>query len=138
MKNKKSSKLWFQQSYHNYLLAKKNFEIKGYDVSAFLCQQSVELLLKSVIIYTGKELDKSHYLDVLVKNIDLPEDLRKSIISLTIDYFFSRYPDVSDMVPYKQYTEEIVKEKIEIVEKVFDYFFKKNGDFQKWKKEISI
>ena len=138
MKNKKSSKLWFQQSYHNFLLAKKNYEIMGYDVSAFLCQQSIELLLKSVIIYTEKKLDKSHYLDVLVKKVDIPEDLRKDIISLTIDYFLSRYPDVSDMVPYKQYTKEIVKEKIEIVEKVFDYFLEKIGDFKKWKEEISL
>ena len=110
----------------------------GYDVSAFLCQQSIELLLKSVIIYTEKKFDKSHYLDVLVKKVDIPEDLRKDIISLTIDYFLSRYPDVSDMVPYKQYTKEIVKEKIEIVEKVFDYFLEKIGDFKKWKEEISL
>ncbi len=137
MKNKKSSKLWFQQSYHNFLLAKKNYEIEGYDVSAFLCQQSIELLLKSVIIYKGKKLDKSHYLDVLVKKVDMPEDLRKSVISLTIDYLFSRYPDVSGMIPFEQYTKDIAKEKIEIVKKVFDYFFEKFGDFKKWKEKIN-
>lgn len=43
-----------------------------------------------------------------------------AISDLTIDYTFSRYPDVAERVPYEEYTKEIAKEKVKTAKKIFE------------------
>jgi len=38
---------------------------------------------------------------------------------LTADYMLSRYPDVSDQVPYEQYDEALANEKVRAASSVF-------------------
>ncbi len=47
---------------------------------------------------------------------------------LTPDYTLLRYPDVSEIVPYEQYSEEVAKEKLEIAKKVLNYLKKRWGE----------
>ena len=122
------AKKWYKQALHDLELAEKNIEIKGYDVSAFLSHQAVEKLLKAGLILEGKDVPKTHYVDELAKKLGLPDELIKEIYELTPDYTFSRYPDVSETVPYEQYSEEIAREKVKIAKKVLDYFIKRWGE----------
>ena len=50
------------------------------------------------------------------------DELQDKIMELTVDYTLSRYPDVSEKVPYEQYTREIALEKVEVAREVLEYF----------------
>ena len=52
---------WLKQGLHDLEMARKNVEIGGYDVAAFLAHQSVEKLLKALFAIKGKEIPKIHY-----------------------------------------------------------------------------
>lgn len=94
-------------------------EIGGYDVAAFLAHQSVEKLLKSIYAVKGEKIPRTHYIDELAKRLHLSGQLIDSILELTVDYTFSRYPDVAEHVPYEEYTKEIAEEKVKIAKEVF-------------------
>jgi len=117
---KKIALKWFKQALHDLEMAEKNIAIGGYDVSAFLAHQSVEKLLKAIFAIKGRKVPKSHYIDELAKELKLKNKIVASISELTVDYTFSRYPDVSERVPYEEYDEEIAKEKVKIAKEVFE------------------
>jgi len=117
---KKIALKWFKQALHDLEMAEKNIAIGGYDVSAFLAHQSVEKLLKAIFAIKGRKVPKSHYIDELAKELKLKNKIVASISELTVDYTFSRYPDVSERVPYEEYDEEIAKEKVKIAKGVFE------------------
>ena len=70
---------------------------------------------------------KTHYIDKLARELNLPEELQNKIVELTVDYTLSRYPDVSEEVPYEQYSKEISEEKLKIAREVLNYFRKRWG-----------
>lgn len=117
---KKVAQKWLKQALHDLKMAEKNVEIGGYDVAAFLAHQSVEKLLKAVFIIKGKKVPRTHYIDELAKELKLKTTLITSISDLTVDYTFSRYPDVSENVPYEEYDEKIAKEKVMIAKELFE------------------
>lgn len=112
---------WYKQAVHDLDMAEKNISIKGYDISAFLAQQSVEKLLKAAILFEGRPLPKSHYIDELAQTLQLPEDVINAVLDLASDYTFSRYPDVADRVPFEEYTEELALEKVNKAKIVLNY-----------------
>ncbi|MFH0875093.1 MAG: HEPN domain-containing protein [archaeon] len=126
--NIKNAKKWFKQSLHDLEMARKNISIEGYDIAAFLAHQSVEKLLKSIIILKKNKLPKTHFIDDLAREINLSEKLIDIINDLTVDYTFSRYPDISNSVPFEEYNEKIADEKVKKAEIIF----------KKLKKEYSI
>lgn len=111
---------WLKQALHDLAMAEKNVEISGYDVAAFLAHQSVEKLLKAVFILRGKKVPKTHYIDELAKELKLENTIINSLADLTVDYMFSRYPDVSENVPYEEYDKETAIEKVQIAKKLFE------------------
>jgi len=117
--NLANAKKWFKQAVHDLEIARKNIPIEGYDIAAFLAHQSIEKLLKSIIIVKKNKLPKTHLIDDLAREINLPEDLIEIINDLTVDYTFSRYPDVSNSVPYEEYSEKIADEKVKKAEMIF-------------------
>lgn len=117
---KKIALKWLKQSLHDLEMAEKNITIGGYDVSAFLAHQSVEKLLKAIFIIKGSRAPKSHYIDELAKNLRLGKEIIDSANELSVDYTFSRYPDVVDKVPYEEYSEEIAIEKVKIAKSIFE------------------
>ena len=52
--NKNTAIKWLKQALHDLDLAQKNLGIEGYDIAAFLSHQSVEKLLKALIISQGQ------------------------------------------------------------------------------------
>jgi HEPN domain-containing protein len=117
---KKIALKWFKQALHDLDMAEKNLDIGGYDVSAFLAHQSVEKLLKTIFILLGKNVPRTHYLDDMARTLKLNKEIIDVISDLTVDYAFSRYPDVSENVPFEEYTKEISKEKVETAKKIFE------------------
>lgn len=112
---------WIAQSLHDLDMAERNLEIGGYDISAFLCHQAVEKLLKGIIAGKGQPVPKSHYIDELGISLKLPGDILEYLYDLSVDYKVARYPDMSDNVPYKLYTESIARKKIDIAKNIFKY-----------------
>jgi len=105
-------------------MAEKNISIKGYDITAFLCHQAVEKLFKALLALQGKKIPKTHYIDELGRLLNINESLLSQVIDLTADYTLSRYPDVHDFVPYEEYDEKMVKEKVKKAKNIFKYFKK--------------
>lgn len=111
---------WYKQAKHDLLMAEKNITIEGYDIAAFLAQQSVEKLFKSIFALEGKEIPRIHYIDELARLLGLSKEIMNDVIDLTVDYTFSRYPDVSELVPYEEYDEEIAQEKVDKAKRIFE------------------
>ena len=101
-KNREIGKKRLKQARHDLEIAEKNIEIKGYDVAAFLAHQSIEKLLKAILAFQGKKIPKIHYLDELIQNFDVSEEISNDVSELVNDYMISRYPDVTDNVPYEE------------------------------------
>ena len=76
---------------------------------------------KGILCIERTKIPMTHYIDELAKGLDLERHLVDSVSELTVDYTFSRYPDVADCVPYEEYDEETAKEKVEIAKKIFEY-----------------
>ena len=96
-------------------------DIEGYDVAAFLAHQAAEKAIKAALILKRGEAPKSHYLDELSKMLPLPEELQEKVLNLVPDYTLSRYPDVSEKVPYEQYDYAIAREKVEVASEVVEF-----------------
>ncbi|MFW9990029.1 MAG: HEPN domain-containing protein [Candidatus Odinarchaeota archaeon] len=110
-----------KQAKHDLEIAEKNITIGGYDIAAFLSHQSVEKLLKSIFAFEGKKIPKIHYIEDLGKRLNLSNQILDEVIDLTGDYTFSRYPDVSEKVPYEIYNEDIAKDKVEKAKHIFEH-----------------
>ena len=116
---KKIALKWLKQALHDLEMAEKNITIGGYDIAAFLAHQSIEKLLKAIFAIKGRKVPKTHYIDDLARELTLEKKLIDDISELTVDYTFSRYPDVAERVPYEEYTEQIAQEKVTIAREVF-------------------
>jgi len=117
-----AARKWFKQAVHDLEMGKKNIEFGGYDVASFLAHQAVEKLLKAGFIMEGKSVPRKHFIDELARELNLPQDLQIKIADLIPDYALSRYPDVSEKVPYEEYTKEMAERKINIASSVLEYF----------------
>jgi HEPN domain-containing protein len=117
---KATARKWLRQALHDLQMAEKNIAIEGYDVAAFLAHQAVEKLLKALFALQGRKIPRTHFIDELALALNLTEETMEHIFDLTADYTLSRYPDVSDAVPYEQYNEAIALEKVGSAKKVFE------------------
>lgn len=97
--------------------AKYNFKGKILDVAALLCQQSVEKGLKALYLKDKGELWKTHDLVKLAILVKAPEDIIKTVNDLNPIYFEDRYPDFSDIIPAKKFSDKEVDEFIKKAEK---------------------
>lgn len=118
--NLEIAKKWFKQASHDLEMAEKNITIGGYDVASFLAHQSVEKLLKSIFALRKLKIPTIHYIDELASKLDLSEEVLNDVIELSSDYMFSRYPDVSDEVPFELYDEETAKLKVGCAKRIFN------------------
>jgi HEPN domain-containing protein len=112
---------WFRQAEHDLLMAERNISIEAYDVSAFLAHQAVEKALKSIFCLQGKSLPKTHHIDELAGQLCLPNKLLEEVFDLAADYMLSRYPDVSDKIPYELYDEFMASEKVSRAKTIISY-----------------
>jgi HEPN domain-containing protein len=117
--NRAAAAKWLKQALHDLDMAGRNVGIGGYDTAAFLAHQSVEKLLKALLAAQGRAVPRMHFIDELAGQLDLPPEVHVHIDGLTADYMLSRYPDVSDLVPYEQYDEALANEKVRAARSVF-------------------
>ena len=91
-------------------VAEKNFNIKEYYITAFLCQQSVEKYLKAFfIIKNGRSPGPTHSLIYLAKETMIPKDFYNFLGDLSPEFITTRYPDIAGTAPYKLYYLDKVK-----------------------------
>jgi len=125
---------WLAQAMHDLEMAEKNIGIGGYDIAAFLAHQAVEKLLKALVAAQGRAVPKMHFVDELAEQLGLPPEVRTHIDGLTADYMLSRYPDVSDSVPYEQYDRALANEKVRAAQNVFRMLKDRYADLQNGEK----
>ena len=117
--------LWWKQALKDLEAAEINLRNKIYYVAAFLSQQAVEKALKALFI---KKLKKSpgstHSLIYLGKEVNIPDNLIENLRKLTPDFVISRYPDITQTLPYELYDEKTAKEKIELAREVLKWIEK--------------
>jgi len=118
--NRTAAAKWLKQALHDLDMAGRNVGIGGYDTAAFLAHQAVEKLLKALLAAQGRAAPKMHFVDELAEQLELPAAVRVHIDGLSADYMLSRYPDVSDLVPYEQYDEALANEKVRAARSVFE------------------
>lgn len=101
--------LW-EQAKKDIEMAEKNFLIKGYYITAFLCQQAVEKALKALFMIVNKKSSgPTHSLIYLAEKTKVPKSFYRILQDLSPEFITTRYPDVSGTVPYKIYSEEKVQ-----------------------------
>jgi HEPN domain-containing protein len=122
----KTAQKWFKQGLHDLENAKKNFEIKAYDVTLFLYEQSIEKVLKG---YYYQKFRKSppriHSLEKLAELVNLSKELDEFVIELDDYYLALRYPDAGERMPYELCEREDAKRGLEIAEKLIENLSKK-------------
>jgi HEPN domain-containing protein len=126
---------WFKQALHDLDMAEKNIGIEGYDVTAFLSHQAVEKVLKALHLLEGRKIPRSHFIDELAETLSLAEDILNNVYELTADYTLARYPDVSDEVPFKQYTKTIAQEKVHAAKEIFRLLRDRYLELGEWEKD---
>ena len=87
-------KKWFNLAENDFKSAKKNFKMKIYYISAFLCQQSIEKGLKALYIKKYNKLWKIHDLIELAKKVDANSEIIDVCAKLNSTSIETRYPDV--------------------------------------------
>ena len=112
---------WLKQANKDLEVAEKTFNLKEYYSVVFWCQQAVEKGLKALILEKKKEKSMSHSLIQLGNLAQVPENFFSKLKKLSPQYFFARYPDASEDVPYELYDENITKEFLEIAKEVLTW-----------------
>jgi HEPN domain-containing protein len=117
-------KHWWLQAQEDLDTAKYLAQGKKYYMSAFVCQQAVEKALKALYLLLHKKSSgPTHSLIHLASETKVPEKYFSYLRKLSPEFVITRYPDVSQEIPYKLYD----KEKIE-------YYLVQTEDFFKWLK----
>ncbi|MBS3056395.1 MAG: HEPN domain-containing protein [Candidatus Aenigmarchaeota archaeon] len=112
-------KNWWEQGKNDLKKAKVLFNTQNFDGTAFYCQQAVEKSLKALILFKSKEKKiEGHSLVYLGKQAKMPDNFFPSLRKLSPQYFISRYPDVTEEIPYELYDDIVAKEFLDTAEKV--------------------
>ena len=117
-------KNWLEQAESDLESAEYNLKGKRFDVTAYLSQQSSEKALKALYIKIHNKLWNHHDLIKLAELIKAPENIIKICNELNPIYAEDRYPDFSDTIPAKKFTEKEVRD-----------FLNKSKEVVKWTKE---
>lgn len=115
-------KRWFLQSKEELETAKISFEAKKWFAVAFWCQQAVEKSLKALYMFQKKESPgTTHSLTFLSRMLKIPQEYASFLAELTKEYYFSRYPDASEDIPYLIYNKEEVEKYLKSTESLLKW-----------------
>ncbi len=116
---------WWKQANNDFEKAGVLFGSKNYDGTSFYCQQAVEKALKAVILLRTKEKKvEGHSLVHLGNLAGVPQAFFSGLKKLSPQYFLSRYPDVTEEVPYELYDENLAEEFLNIAHEVLQWIKK--------------
>jgi HEPN domain-containing protein len=114
MSRERDVQVWLEYAEADRLSAHNAMAAADYRDVAFHCQQTIEKLLKAVIVQqTGQRPPYQHNLWQLwqqVSGIVCPEDIQDALASLNPHYFLSRYPGICieyDLVAAQELTERM-------------------------------
>ena len=104
---------WWKQANRDILTAKNCIDSGDYYASVFFSEQAIEKGLKATYI---RQFDNAppriHYIDKLASMVNAPLEIMDATYELSEDYMLSRYPDVSDELPFELYDESTAKIKL--------------------------
>ncbi|MBC2699984.1 MAG: HEPN domain-containing protein [ANME-2 cluster archaeon] len=99
---------WWKQANRDLLTAKNCIGSGDYYASVFFSEQAIEKGLKALYIKLFNDAPpRIHYIDKLASLVNAPLDIMDATYELSEDYMLSRYPDVSDELPFELYDEYI-------------------------------
>jgi HEPN domain-containing protein len=124
-------KKWIEISDYDFKTARAMFKSSRYLYVAFMCQQSVEKLIKAQIVHIEDQFPpKIHKLETLAIRANLQEDLsdeQKDLLNeLSYFYLNNRYPD------FKVELNKLINKK-----KAYE-ILKKTESFLKWMKQQKL
>jgi HEPN domain-containing protein len=121
-------KFWLNSSLDDFETAKAMFAAHRYNYTMFMCQQSLEELLKAVIvIQTSDQPPFLHDLVLLSKKIHLalPNHIQQNLRNINPHYIVARYkPQRFDP---KVYNRTAAKHTVRVTEETIKWFTKKMG-----------
>jgi HEPN domain-containing protein len=113
---------WFLQSKEEFETAKASYQAKKWFAVAFWCQQAVEKALKAMyMVKKKKSPGTTHSLTFLGRELNLPQKYQNFLRELTKEYYMSRYPDASEDVPFKLYSEQEVEKYLKECEELISW-----------------
>ena len=117
---------WWKQGTNDLEKAKILFNSRKFDGTAFFCQQAVEKALKAIILLKSREKKvEGHSLVHLGRLAGVPQTFFSGLKQLSPQYFISRYPDVTEDVPYELYDEKLAAEFLHIADEVLRWIEKR-------------
>lgn len=112
---------WMEMAGSDHEAARLLHEKKIYHVAAFLCQQSAEKALKSVVIGRERDFPKIHDLLALGKMAGAPEEMWADLASLSAVYIESRYGMASGKNPAKRFKAADSEKCLKTAEQVLEW-----------------
>ncbi|MFB6246462.1 MAG: HEPN domain-containing protein [Candidatus Pacearchaeota archaeon] len=117
---------WWRQSLEDLDSAERNLEIGKYYLVAFLCHQACEKGLKSyLMLRDSKRVLTTHSLVDLGKDAEVPQKVLDCLRNLAPEYTISRYPDVTESLPYENYSEGLATDLLDKAKEVFEWLKQK-------------
>lgn len=111
---------WWKQAKRDLQSAENSLNSKDYYLCAFMCQQAVEKGLKALLMLKTRErIFLTHSLLELGKRGRAPEKIIDHLRRLAPEYTISRYPDVTETLPYENYDRGIAADQLKRAKEVF-------------------
>ena len=113
---------WIEQAKRDLKSAENSLKSEDYYLCAFMCQQAVEKGLKAFLMLKTKErIFSTHSLIELGKRAKTPDKIMDYLRKLTPEYTISRYPDVTESLPYENYDFEIANNQLNRAKEVLKW-----------------
>ncbi|MBC2699979.1 MAG: HEPN domain-containing protein [ANME-2 cluster archaeon] len=120
---------WWKQANRDLLTAKNCIGSGDYYASVFFSEQAIEKGLKALYIKLFNDAPpRIHYIDKLASLVNAPLDIMDATYELSEDYMLSRYPDVSDELPFELYDENMAKIKLVRSEEILSWVRTQMGE----------
>ena len=119
---RKEVEMWWKQAEKDFENAQKNFDIGGYYLTVFLCQQAVEKGLKAYF-FLAKNTNPgmTHSLIYLAAETGVPEHFFKFLRKLMPQFVTTRYPDAAYGVPSDLYDRATASDYLKETEEVISW-----------------
>lgn len=122
----KVKKFWLKAAQDNFQIAKTMLETGRYSFAMFMCQQSLEALLKAIIIVKTKDRPPYiHELGILLKAVRLrvPRKILEILKEADQHYIKTRYKE--DRFNTKIYNKDTANKLIEKTDRAVKWFIKR-------------
>ena len=112
---------WIVQSEADLRKAKILFDAGEYDGVAFYCHQSVEKILKALIMKKKNIGKAGHSIIYVAKELGVPDDLFEKVKKINPEYLISRYPDIAGVAPVNYYSKGMVEGYIDVAMEIMEW-----------------